>query len=63
VLVRCVKAFGQFGPGAEVEVPDGAAVDPAHWQPVTAPAPDIPPPPDSPPAPSSPPVVTPKEEA
>jgi hypothetical protein len=35
VQVRCVKAFGVHVPGDTAEVPDGAAVDPEHWQPVT----------------------------
>ena len=37
--VKCVRAFGYSKPGDLAEVPDGAAVDPAHWEPVTA-APD-----------------------
>lgn len=38
--VRCIRAFGNAEPGDVVEVPDGAAVDPVHWEPVTpAPAP------------------------
>ena len=42
--VRCVKAFGYSRPGDLAEVPDGAAVDPEHWEPVTAPPPADPPP-------------------
>jgi hypothetical protein len=34
--VMCIKAFGVSVPGDVAEVPDGAAVDPEHWQPVTA---------------------------
>ena len=30
--VRCVKAFGTSVPGDVAEVPDGAAVDPEHWE-------------------------------
>jgi len=37
--VICVKAFGYAKPGDLAEVPDGAAVDPEHWEPVTAPPP------------------------
>ena len=37
--VRCVKAFGRHVPGDLAEVPDGASVDPAHWEPVTPPPP------------------------
>lgn len=32
--VECVRAFGTSVPGDLAEVPDGAAVDPAHWRPV-----------------------------
>lgn len=35
--VRCVRAFGTAVPGDVAEVPDGAAVDPFHWEPVTPP--------------------------
>jgi hypothetical protein len=41
--VRCVRAFGGQVPGDVSEVPDGAAVDPAHFEPVTQPAPARPP--------------------
>lgn len=34
--VRCIKPFGTSVPGDVAEVPDGAAVDPGHWEPVTA---------------------------
>lgn len=34
--VRCIRAFGHSEPGDVVEVPDGAAVDPEHWEPATA---------------------------
>ena len=40
--VKCIKAFGLSVPGDVAEVPDGAAVDPEHWEPVTAPAADPP---------------------
>ena len=36
--VKCVRAFGYSKPGDLAEVPDGAAVDPAHWEPVVPPA-------------------------
>lgn len=58
--VRCVKPFGSLVPGDVAEVPDGSAVDPEHFEPVTA----APPPPD-PPVPAaavpSAAAVTPKE--
>lgn len=52
--VRCVKAFGNAAPGDTAEVPDGAAVDPEHWEVVI---PSAPPPaavklPAAPPAPA-----------
>ena len=48
--VRCVRAFGTSVPGDLAEVPDGAAVDPEHWEPATPPPPPAdPPPPDVPP--------------
>ena len=34
--VRCVRAFGASVPGDLAEIPDGAVVDPEHWEPVTA---------------------------
>lgn len=37
--VRCVRAFGTSVPGDLAEVPDGAAVDPEHWEPAAAAAP------------------------
>ena len=43
--VRCVKAFGVHKPGDTAEVPDGAAVDPEHYEPVAPPPPPAPPPP------------------
>lgn len=43
--VRCVRAFGALVPGDVAEVPDGAAVDPVHFEPVP------PPPPPAAPAP------------
>ena len=55
--VKCVRAFGYSKPGDLAEVPDGAAVDPQHWEPVAAP-------PSPPPAPSgfpAPAAVTPTE--
>lgn len=30
--VRCVRAFGRAVPGDVAEVPEGAAVDPVHWE-------------------------------
>ena len=57
--VRCVRAFGQLKPGDLAEVPDGAAVDPEHFEPVQAaappplpPAPPLLPPPPAPAAPA-----------
>lgn len=35
MLLRCHDAFGNFEPGEEVEVPDGAAFDQAHFEEVT----------------------------
>lgn len=58
--VRCVRAFGHHVPGDLAEVPDGAAVDPGHYVPVT------PPPAPKPPAPAAvtpAAAVTPKEGA
>jgi hypothetical protein len=57
--VRCRKAFGYSKPGDVAEVPDGAAVDPEHWEPVAAP----PPPAVAPVTPAVPPAaaITPKE--
>ena len=52
--VRCVKAFGTSVPGDLAEVPDGASVDPDHWEPAAAPPP--PPPPADPPQPEEPPA-------
>lgn len=40
--VRCIKAFGTMKPGETAEVPDGAAVDPEHFEAVQSPAPDAP---------------------
>lgn len=34
--VRCVKAFGTSVPGDVAEVPDGASVDPVHWEAVAS---------------------------
>lgn len=31
--VRCVRPFGRHDVGDLAEVPDGARVDPAHWEP------------------------------
>ncbi len=45
--VRCVKAFGLSEPGDLAEVPDGAAVDPDHWE-------AVPPPPPAPAVPAAP---------
>lgn len=72
--VRCIRAYGLHKPAHTdadgntvpadvVEVPDGAAVDPYHYEPVTAlppPAPS-PPPQDAAPAAPSAPVFPPKE--
>ena len=44
--VRCIRAFGNAAPGDIREVPDGAAVDPEHWE--------IMPPPEPEPAPAEP---------
>lgn len=30
--LRCVRAFGNFEPGDEVEVPDGAAFDGTYFE-------------------------------
>jgi len=57
--VRCVKAFGVHKPGDTAEVPDGAAVDPEHYEIVAPPAP--PPPPASSQPLSALGAVTPKE--
>lgn len=32
MILTCVNAFGNFKPGDEVEVPDGAAFDTAHFE-------------------------------
>lgn len=32
MLLRCTHAFGNFEPGDEVEVPDGATFDTAHFE-------------------------------
>ena len=57
--VRCRKAFGYSKPGDLAEVPDGAAVDPEHWEAVAAPPADpLPAAPSGFPAPAA---VTPKE--
>lgn len=42
--VKCVKAFGTSVPGDLAEVPDGASVDPEHWEavpPAARPAPSL----------------------
>ena len=31
--VRCIRPFSQYQPGDIVDVPDGAAVYPFHWEP------------------------------
>jgi hypothetical protein len=61
--VRCIKAFGVSAVGRVVDIPDGASVDPEHWEavpgepPATTPAP-------KPPATVTPAAaVTPKEGA
>jgi hypothetical protein len=56
--VKCIRAFGHHKPGDLAEVPDGAEVDPYHYEPAAAPAP-----PDPPKSPSVPPaaLLTPKE--
>lgn len=40
--VRCVRAFGQLEPGDVAEVPDGAATDPDHFEPIDTPPPPRP---------------------
>ena len=64
MLLTCVKAFGLTEPGDEVEVPDGAAFDPEHWQAAAGPPPAAvtPPGPASPPVPAAFPSDPPKEE-
>lgn len=62
--VRCIRAFGHSEPGDVVEVPDGASVDPEHWEAVAAEKPAAPPAPPAPPlafavTPAA--AVTPKE--
>lgn len=37
MLIRCVRAFGNFQPGDEVEVPDGAIFDRAYFTQAEAP--------------------------
>jgi hypothetical protein len=37
VLLICKKTFGNFVPGDEVEVPDGAAFDTTHFEMAQAP--------------------------
>jgi hypothetical protein len=32
VILKCHKPFGHYEPGAEVEVPDGAEFDTAHFE-------------------------------
>jgi hypothetical protein len=32
MLLRCHTAFGNFVPGDEIEVPDGAVFDGAHFE-------------------------------
>lgn len=32
MLLRCIRAFGNFEPEDEVEVPDGAEFDRAHFE-------------------------------
>jgi hypothetical protein len=50
--VRCTRAFGRLVPGDVAEVPDGADVDPAHFEAV--PDPGAPPPPAEPAAAAAP---------
>jgi hypothetical protein len=38
VQVRCIKPFGGLDVGDVAEVPDGAAVDPVHWEPAAVPS-------------------------
>jgi hypothetical protein len=38
MLLRCTNAFGNFKPGDEVEVPDGAVFDTAFFELAEAPA-------------------------
>ena len=37
--LKCVRAFGNFVPGDEVEVPDGAIFDHYYFEEVPVPAP------------------------
>lgn len=37
MLLRCTAKFGNFKPGDEVEVPDGARFDHAYFEAVTQP--------------------------
>jgi hypothetical protein len=60
--VTCIRAFGLRVPGDVVEVPDGAAVDPEHWEITPDEKPPAPtPPPATPVTPAA--AVTPKEGA
>jgi hypothetical protein len=57
--VRCIKPFGGTGVGEIVSgLPDGAAVDPEHWEVVIG-EPALPPPPAPAVTPAA--AVTPKE--
>lgn len=34
--LKCIRHFSQYEPGDLVEVPDGAAFDDFHWEPVAS---------------------------
>lgn len=59
--VRNIRPFSQYEPGDVVEVPDGAAVDPFHWEPAGPPA-DPPAPDPEPAAPVTPRLPIPPKE-
>ena len=41
MLLRCVRAFGNFEPEDEVEVPDGAVFDGAYFEKAEPEAPEL----------------------
>lgn len=59
--VRCVRPFGRHEVGDLAEVPDGASVDPEHYEVVGQPPPADPPPTDPAPAAPSASLFAPKE--
>jgi hypothetical protein len=59
VQLRNIRPFSQYVPGDVVEVPDGAAFDPHHWEAVAAAA--DPPADDPPVTPAAPRLPYPKE--